>query len=125
MMKKIQLSVLRQNGEHINSNKKKENIKMKKDFQNMVLSNAMMSNNIYLSEKTASGSIMSNKRRDFTEETLQASVIHMKEHAASTGKAVFSWKMPDQSKGTLAFIPDELFDSFNQWCETNNYKKKD
>lgn len=99
-------------------------MKMKKHFQNMVLSNAMMSNNIYLSEKSESESIMSEKRRDFTKETLQASVIHMQEHAKSTGKAVFSWKMPDQSKGTLAFIPDELYESFNQWCENNNYKKK-
>lgn len=95
---------------------------MSEHYKNMILANAAITNTIYLTTGNKDGT-MSLKRRNFTEEVLQAAMLNMKEHAESNGRAVFSWELMDGTKGTLAYIPDELHDKFIEWCEKENYSR--
>lgn len=91
-------------------------------YKNMILANAAITNQIYLTTANKDG-LMSMKRRDFTDDVLRATVQHMMTHAKHNGRAAFSWKVQDDKKATLAYIPDEFLDEFLEWCDSIGYEK--
>ena len=93
-------------------------------YKNMILANVAITNQIYLTTENKNG-LMSMKRRDFTDEVLRATVQNMMIHAKRNGRAAFSWKVQDDKKATLAYIPDEILDDFLEWCDSVGYKKSE
>lgn len=96
---------------------------MSEVYKNMVIANAAISNDIYLTTINKDG-MMSLKRKVITEDVLRAAVQNMKKDAERNGRAVYSWSASDKVV-TLAFIPDELRVQFLKWCDEVGYLRTD
>ncbi|WP_430508566.1 DUF7446 family protein, partial [Lactococcus cremoris] len=92
---------------------------MSEVYKNMVIANAAISNDIYLTTINKDG-MMSLKRKVITEDVLRATVQNMKKDAERNGRVVYSWSASDKVV-TLAFIPDELRVQFLKWCDEVGY----
>ena len=96
---------------------------MSEVYKNMVIANAAISNDIYLTTINKDG-MMSLKRKVITEDVLRATVQNMKKDAERNGRVVYSWSAGDKVV-TLAFIPDELRVQFLKWCDEVGYLRTD
>ena len=96
---------------------------MSEVYKNIVIANAAISNDIYLTTINKDG-MMSLKRKVITEDVLRATVQNMKKDAERNGRVVYSWSASDKVV-TLAFIPDELRVQFLKWCDEVGYLRTD
>lgn len=94
---------------------------MSEVYKNMVIANAVISNDIYLTTINKDGT-MSLKRKVITEDVLLAAVQNMQKYSEINGRAVYSWSASDKIV-TLAFIPDELRVQFLKWCDEVGYSR--
>ncbi|MCT0052076.1 DUF7446 family protein [Lactococcus lactis] len=94
---------------------------MSEVYKNMVIANAAISNDIYLTTINKDG-MMSLKRKVITEDVLRAAVQNMQKDTERNGRAIYSWSAGNKIV-TLAFIPDELRVQFLKWCDEVGYSR--
>lgn len=94
---------------------------MSEVYKNMVIANAVISNDIYLTTINKDG-MMSLKRKVITEDVLRAAVQNMQKDTERNGRAIYSWDASGKI-ATLAFIPDELRVQFLKWCDEVGYSR--